>query len=86
MTALLARRVPPGMAVALAKGRNAVQGRCQANPEGAPVVAPSRVAVLDKGYGHCLRTASCCETPRERWILKYQVDRVLAAEARKTQL
>jgi hypothetical protein len=33
----------------LAKRRNAVRGRRQANPKGAPVLSRCRVAVLDKG-------------------------------------
>ncbi len=73
----MARRVAKLMAVALGKRRNAVHGRGQANPQGAAVASRSRVAALAKGYGHYLRTASCCETPQQRWIRNYHVEGAL---------
>ena len=46
--------------MALAKRRNTVRGRLQANPKGDPVVSRSCVAVLDKGLtiGVALRLAA----------------------------
>ncbi len=69
------------MALVLGERRNAVHGRGQANPKGAAVVSRSRVAALAKDYGHSLRTAPCRETPQQRWIRNYHVDRALITKA-----
>ena len=65
------------MALVLGERRNAVHGRGQANPQGAAVAFRRRVAALAKDYGHYLRTAPCSETPQQRWIRNYHVDRAL---------
>jgi len=76
---LAARRASKGGAFPLAMRRNDADDCFPTRPAGATQMIQSCVAVLEKGYGHYLRTAPCLESSGSLCIRNYQVGGVQGA-------